>query len=45
MFEDKIQGKEKLPYGWLAQNSMAVKICPVRVARGDVDAARDLRML
>ena len=44
MFEDKIQRKENLLYGWLAQNSMAAKIGPVRVTCGDADAARDLRV-
>ena len=46
MFEDKIQRKENLPYGWLSHwkwATMAAKIRPVRVTRGDADAARDLR--
>ena len=44
MFEDKIQRKENLPYGWLAQNLMAAKIRPLRVTCGEADAARDLRV-
>ena len=48
MFGDKIQRKENLPYGWLAHWKRATmaanKILPVRVTRGDADAARDLRI-
>ena len=46
MFGDNIQKKENLPYGWLTHwqwATMAAKIRPVRVTRGDTDAARDLR--
>ena len=45
MFRDKIQKKENVPYGWLTHwkwATMAAKICPVRVTRGDADASRDL---
>ena len=48
MFGDKIQRKENLPYGWLAHwkwATIAAKIRPVRVTRGDVDVVRDFRVI
>ena len=47
MLGDKIQRKENLPFRWLAHwkwATMAARIRPLRVTRGDVDVARDSRV-